>query len=240
MGGLMKYMPLTAITAIIASFSISGVPLFNGFASKWAIYLGAIQGSAGARFLPLCAVIAILTSALTLASFIKFFGVSFLSRSSKLVIDRAAQHGRLEVPLTMQIPQVLLALLCVTLGIVPVIAFRLMQVALNTSDYGYGALLAAAKPMSGGAAAGMNAVSSMAMFVPVALLVVIGVMFMLVRWITRMGDAQRRTTDAWLCGYVREADCHRYVAHNFYGEIKRYFRWLGGMPRGANGRDVRH
>ena len=28
----------------------------------------------------------------------------------------------------------------------------------------------------------------------------------------------------------READCHRYSAHNFYGEIKRYFRWLGGAP----------
>ena len=34
----------------------------------------------------------------------------------------------------------------------------------------------------------------------------------------------------WLCGYAREADCHRYSAHNFYGEIKRYFRWLGGAP----------
>jgi len=34
MGGLMKFMPLTAVTALIASFSISGVPLFNGFVSR--------------------------------------------------------------------------------------------------------------------------------------------------------------------------------------------------------------
>jgi len=34
----------------------------------------------------------------------------------------------------------------------------------------------------------------------------------------------------WLCGYAREAECNRYVAHNFYGEIKRYFGWLGGAP----------
>ena len=33
MGGLMKFMPLTAITALIASFSISGVPLLNGCSS---------------------------------------------------------------------------------------------------------------------------------------------------------------------------------------------------------------
>jgi hydrogenase-4 component B len=39
LGGMMKYMPLTALTALVASFSISGVPLFNGFASKWSIYV---------------------------------------------------------------------------------------------------------------------------------------------------------------------------------------------------------
>src|SRR5690348_8831845 len=48
MGGLMKYMPLTAITALVASLSISGVPLFNGFASKWTILVAAIQGAPGA------------------------------------------------------------------------------------------------------------------------------------------------------------------------------------------------
>ena len=51
------------------------------------------------------------------------------------------------------------------------------------------------------------------------------------RALTKLGSASRRAAAPWLCGYVREADCHRYSAHNFYGEIKRYFRWLGGMPR---------
>ena len=88
MGGLMKFMPLTAVTALIASFSISGVPLFNGFVSKWSIYVATVQGSGSQGFLAVCAVVAILTSALTLASFIKFFGVSFLSRTSALVSAR--------------------------------------------------------------------------------------------------------------------------------------------------------
>ena len=103
MGGMMKFMPLTAITALIASFSISGVPLFNGYVSKWSIAVAAIQGSGSAHYLVVCAVIAILTSALTLASFMKFFGVSFLSRTSALVRERAAQSGRLEVPWMMQL-----------------------------------------------------------------------------------------------------------------------------------------
>src|ERR1035437_6103042 len=136
MGGLMKFMPLTAVTAMVASFSISGVPLFNGFASKWSIYVAAVQGSGSARYLAVFAVIAILTSVLTLASFIKFFGVSFLSRTSALVTARAAGHGRLEVGWSMQLRQAVLALACVLLGVVPAIGFRLMQLALDASSQG--------------------------------------------------------------------------------------------------------
>ena len=55
MGGLMKFMPLTAVTAFVASFSISGVPLFNGFASKWSIYVAAIQGQPVPRNISACA-----------------------------------------------------------------------------------------------------------------------------------------------------------------------------------------
>ena len=62
-------------------------------------------------------------------------------------------------------------------------------------------------------------------------LLVLALMFLLVYRISKLGGATRRAAVPWLCGYAREAECNRYVAHNFYGEIKRYFRWLGGMPR---------
>ena len=231
MGGLMKFMPLTAITAIIASFAISGVPLFNGFVSKWTIYVAAVQGSGSARYLPVLAVVAMLTSVLTLASFIKFFGVSFLSRTSTLVTARSAGHGRLEVGWSMQLPQVALALACVLLGVVPAIGLRLVQLALAASSQGYGAALAKAAPMQTGIWSGVEMFQSTALFAPVVLALVLGLMFVLVRVLSKLGSASRRAAAPWLCGYVREADCHRYSAHNFYGEIKRYFRWLGGAPR---------
>jgi hydrogenase-4 component B len=229
MGGMMKYMPLTAVTALVASFSISGVPLFNGFVSKWIIYVAAIQGSGSARYLAVCAVIAILTSALTLASFIKFFGASFLSRTSALVKVKAA-NGRLEVPWMMQLPQLVLAFLCVLLGVVPAIGFRLIQHALQASRGGLGATLANASPMVGNPLTGLSETYSAAVFAPVALAAVLGLMFLTVYGISRLGRAPRRAADPWLCGYVREADCYRYGAHNFYGEIKRYFGWMGGAP----------
>jgi hydrogenase-4 component B len=231
MGGLMKFMPLTAITALIASFSISGVPLFNGFASKWTIYVATILGSGSARFLAVCAVIAILTSALTLASFIKFFGVSFLSRASTVVIDQAAARGRLEVGWKMQAPQVFLAAACVSLGVVPAIGFRLIQHALNASKDGLGGLMASTMPMTADPVRGIGFFNGVAQFAPLGFAAVLGVTFLLAYAISRVGASSRRAAVPWLCGYAHEAEAYRYVAHNFYGEIKRYFGWLGGAPR---------
>jgi formate hydrogenlyase subunit 3/multisubunit Na+/H+ antiporter MnhD subunit len=231
MGGLMKFMPLTAITALVASFSISGVPLFNGFVSKWSIYVAAVQGSGSGRYLALCAVVAILTSALTLASFIKFFGLSFLARASSLVKRRAAERGRLEVGWLMQGPQVVLALCCLALGVAPVAGFCTIQLALEASPQGYGAVLAGAAPMRSGLWSGLATAQATAVFAPLAVAVWLGLMFILVRGLARLGRASRREAAPWLCGYVSEADCYRYSAHHFYGEIKRHFRWLGGAPR---------
>ena len=229
MGGLMKFMPLTGVTALIASFSISGVPLFNGFVSKWAIYVATIQGSSSARYLVLCAVIAILTSVLTLASFVKFFGVSFLSRTSALVKARAAMKP-LEVPWMMQLPQVTLAALCILLGVVPAIGFGLVRQVLQASQQGYGIALANTMSVRTSPLTGVGALNSAAVFMPAALALVLGLMFVVAYGISKLGGAQRRVAVPWLCGYAREAECNRYVAHNFYGEIKRYFGWLGGAP----------
>jgi len=231
MGGLMKFMPLTAITALVASFSISGVPLFNGFASKWSIYVATIQGAPAARYLAVCAVIAIVTSALTLASFIKFFGVSFLSRTSALVNAQAARRGRLEVGWLMQLPQVFLGAVCVLLGVMPFLAFGVLRLALNASRQGFGEALANAAPLTSGPWIGLEESHGTALFAPLVLAAVLALMFLVSHRLSRLGRASRRADAPWLCGYAREAECHRYVAHNFYGEIKRYFRWLGGAPQ---------
>ena len=225
MGGLMKYMPLTGVTVLIASFSISGVPLTNGFVSKWAMLAAAIQAAPYARFLPLCAAVGVLTSALTLALFIKFFGAGFLSRTSALVQTRVKEHGKLEVRWMMQGPQVFLASLCLILGIVPVVGFQIMQKAIESSRQGFGIALAANAPIHSGVLAGLSEVTSTAIFVPLAMAGVLALTFLLAYVISRLGQARRRSAVPWLCGYAREAECHRYVARNFYGEIKRYLRW---------------
>ncbi len=239
LGGLMKYMPLTALTALVGSLAISGVPLFNGFASKWAIFVAAIEGARSLPYLAVCVVVAILTSGLTLASFIKFFGAIFLSRTSSLVAEKA-RHGaesrahtsNLEVGWTMQVPQLLMAFFCALLGIVPGLATGLLQHAIAATPQGLGALLANLPPVSPGVLTGISGPQRASGFAPLLLLVVLGLSFLIAYSISKLGSARRRAATPWLCGYVREAECYRYTAHNFYGELKRYFHWLGGADDG--------
>ena len=242
LGGLMRFMPVTAVTALIASFSISGVPLFNGFASKWCLLAAAVQSGGIARpeqawilkCLPVFTLIAILTSALTLASFIKFFGTSFLSRTSQLVAEKAG-HGTLEVGWMMRLPQLFLAALCVGVGVMPAVAFRLLDLALNASPQGLGAMLAKTTPVTGGAATGIAGWQGGSVFAPVIFAAVLGLMFLLALGLARLTHVPRRHAVPWLCGYAREADDTRYGAHQFYTEIKRWFGRLGGGPRPRGG-----
>jgi formate hydrogenlyase subunit 3/multisubunit Na+/H+ antiporter MnhD subunit len=231
LGGLMRYMPVTAVTALIASFSIAGVPLFSGFASKWGIFTAAIQGNAACRLLPLCAMVAIITSAITLALFIKFFGVMFLSRTSAIVAERTHKHRRLEVGWKMRVPQVALAFVCVAFGLLPVLPISLIHRAMEGSRHGFGELLASASPLPPGGWAGLASMNHEFIYVPVFLALVLVAMFLVTRRVAKMGGSQRRSAKPWLCGYAKEADMHRYRAGGFYAELKRYVRWMGGAPR---------
>ena len=231
MGGLWKYMPLTGLTVLLASFGIAGVPLLNGFVSKWSIYVATVQGSSSAKYLAVCAIIAILTSALTLAMYIKFFGVAFLSRRSTLVKEQAAKQGSLEVGFTQQLPQLALAALCVAIGLAPGLAYQILGQVLNTSRQGFAEKLADANTISAGGVAGLSAIQGAALYVPLTIGIVLAVAFLVAYTFSKQGGNTRRTADVWLCGYAKEADCYRYSASNFYGEIKRHFGWLGGNPR---------
>ena len=115
LGGLSKAMPVTFGAALIFALSISGIPPFNGFASKWMIYQGIIEFGAGngiaSRLWIIWLGLAVLGSALTLASFIKFIGGIFLGPRKPELTDVR------EVKWPMSLPLIILALLCATFGI---------------------------------------------------------------------------------------------------------------------------
>jgi formate hydrogenlyase subunit 3/multisubunit Na+/H+ antiporter MnhD subunit len=223
LGGLATIMPLTAITCLVASFSISGVPLFNGFASKWSIYTAIILGGKQVGLLAICGLLGILTSTLTLASFMKFFGVTFLSRKSTIVIEKVKAGEKLEAGPLMQIPQLLLALACIVLGIIPAIGYMFLNKALASGPQGISQFLPRIIVDKSAMVTGISSNSGGALFVPLLIAGILALLLLAAYFVSRLGKAPRRTADIWLCGYDEEADIHRYGAHNLYGEVKHLF-----------------
>lgn len=123
LGGLAKTMPLTYFAALIASLSISGLPPFNGFFSKWMIYQGLVSQSgargAGLRLISvLCLAGAMFGSGLTLASFMKLLHAAYLGQPA----EKIAGKRPVEVSWQMWFPGIVLSLLCIFFG---VFAYRL-------------------------------------------------------------------------------------------------------------------
>jgi len=114
--GLLKLMPMTGALAIIASASMAGVPLLNGFLSKEMFFAETvfIEGSRWVEWgLPLIATLG---------------GVFSVAYSARFVFDvffgpppapGALPHTPHEPPRWMRVPVELLVLVCLVVGIVP-------------------------------------------------------------------------------------------------------------------------
>ena len=120
LGGLSRKMPWTTVLFLIGAFSISGIPPFNGFASKWMIYQATYEKaveSGNIGFL-LVTIIALITSVLTLASFVKVSQSVFFGQLPKEYEDVK------EVSFGMRLAMCIFALLCVFTGLFPNVVTR--------------------------------------------------------------------------------------------------------------------
>jgi len=120
LGGLLRRMPWTGACFLIGAVAISGLPPFNGFVSEWLAFQSLLHGFQASPeplvhlLFPVAAALLALTGALAAACFVKAFGISFLALPRSL----AAAAAR-EVHASMLWPQVVLAALCVLLGVFP-------------------------------------------------------------------------------------------------------------------------
>lgn len=115
LGGLSRQMPITFICSLIFALSISGIPPLNGFASKWIIYQGIIDFGKGTGLVNQLWIVwlslAVIGSALTLASFIKFISGVFLGRW------KSPSGNTGEVNWLMWTPMIVLSALCIGFGV---------------------------------------------------------------------------------------------------------------------------
>ena len=117
LGGLLKRMPWTGAAFLVGAAAISGLPPLNGFVSEFLIYLGAFHGGAalsGANAVAAIFVVLALAliGGLALACFAKAFGIIFLGEPR----SEHALHAHEAGP-AMRLPMLLLAAVCLAIGL---------------------------------------------------------------------------------------------------------------------------
>ena len=213
LGGLGKKMPITFVTCLIAALSISGIPPFNGFVSKWMVYQGVIQmdpaqtGTA-ANLWPIWLTCAMFGSALTLASFVKLLHSMFLSRLPDELKDVK------EVSPAMTIPMVVLASLCVFFGVFYHVPLKLFI---------YPAL-----DIEPGTAIFGTWMSGLA-----TILLIIGIGLGVLIWLVAKLSRNVRTVPTWTCGEVQTNEAMRIPGTHFYKTVSR----MGGLKQLYTGQE---
>jgi len=116
LGGLAKQMPVTCITCLVASLSISGTPGFNGFVSK-----GMVISSVLGSHQPMLELLLRLASVGTFLSFAKLSYFTFFEKNEEIQAK--------ESPWNMQCAMIVTAFLCILIGVVPGILYNILPYA---------------------------------------------------------------------------------------------------------------
>ncbi|HYM41094.1 MAG TPA: Na(+)/H(+) antiporter subunit D [Thermoplasmata archaeon] len=121
LGGLQRKMPITAFAFWVAAFSISGVPLFNGYISKGMVIFAAEDVNV---YLWLLLEIA---SFGTFLSFLKLGWFTFLRPAPEGGVTEAS-----DPPLPMQVAMLGVAALCIAIGVYPQMLYNILPSAVPT------------------------------------------------------------------------------------------------------------
>jgi len=211
LGGLLKNMKVTGITFLVGSLAISGLPPFNGCLSEFRIYLGGFKGVALDKTAFVLSILAIVSLAiiggLALACFTKVVGVVFQGepRSSRAVaVDEKGP--------AMLAPMLVLAGICIIIGVFPRMFIIMALKAVPVSGLGYGRI-----PMEPFIQMTAN-ISLAATLFFIILLVLIALRLVLYRGKT-IGRA-----GTWGCGFTQPTPKMQYTGTSYAASILEFFR----------------
>jgi formate hydrogenlyase subunit 3/multisubunit Na+/H+ antiporter MnhD subunit len=116
LGGLAQRMPITFIAALIGACGLIGIPLTNGFVSKWLIYKTLILN--GSPFLAFAALIGTWGSLLAIY---KLLHNAFMGQISE-------KHKNIKsAPASMQVPMLVLSVATIVFGILPGLVLQIIN-----------------------------------------------------------------------------------------------------------------
>ncbi len=125
LGGLISSMPYTFFAVIMGALALGGLPPFSGFVSKWLIVFSSTLPAKMHYEFPIWAMAALFASGLTMAYILKYIAAAFLG------LKREEKEE--DVPLTMQIPQFILAIFCLLMGVFAVFPLQIIHFSLQGS-----------------------------------------------------------------------------------------------------------
>jgi formate hydrogenlyase subunit 3/multisubunit Na+/H+ antiporter MnhD subunit len=127
LGGLIKTLPITSSLFLLGSIAICGLPLFNGFISEFAIYIGiakcfvidnlainiaAVTGISGIALIGIMAVLC----------FTKVFGICFLGSPRTEYKEKFSEKS-----FSFVFPMILLSVLIIVIGLLPGLVLPLLS-----------------------------------------------------------------------------------------------------------------
>jgi formate hydrogenlyase subunit 3/multisubunit Na+/H+ antiporter MnhD subunit len=222
MGGLIRFMPWTAVLFLIGCISISALPPFNGFVSEWLTYQAFLLSPALPSpllnlLIPLGAALLALTSALAAACFVKAFGVTFLGH------QRGHHHGRVhEVRWSMRIAMLLAALTCLGLGVLPTVMIKWMD---PLAEELVGGTIAASASGFGWMWLTPIAAERASYSAPIAFLGILSVVIVTYLLLHARPGAIHRAP-LWDCGFEKVTNRMQYTATSFAMPLRRIFGFL--------------
>ncbi len=219
-GGLIKSMPITAFTFLLASISISALPPTNGFLSEWMIFQSLLGSSAISNMslklsIPFSVFALALTGGLAIACFVKVFGISFLG----LHRSTNAKYAH-EVNLMMKSGMILMSLVIISLMLFAPFYIKLFDTVINQSLH-----ISIYKDIFPNIW-NLHSVSHNGGVVsPLILLIALIAITTLLYVTYKTINPKTRTFHTWACGYNTTAKT-QYSATGFAGPIRRFFTWL--------------
>ncbi len=214
LGGLIRYMPLTALSFLIGSLAIGGMPPFNGFISKFLIYSGFIdmlkQNDLAMSALMIISIgILSMAGGVSMLTFTKAFGTIFLGEPRT-----EYTHKPVEAHWTMQLPMMVITLLMLFIGLFPQRIFQCLTIVIQSSGFTT-VELATSKTVH---------ILTMTGRSSVILLGIIGLLWLIRKVFIRKENRDLQPT--WGCGYVAARPSMQYTGKSFSKSLAKLFGFI--------------
>jgi formate hydrogenlyase subunit 3/multisubunit Na+/H+ antiporter MnhD subunit len=222
LGGLIGRMPQTAFAMLVGAGAIAALPPLNGFVSEWLLFQAVLKGPLLPQWelkiaAAVIAALLALAAALAATCFVRAFGIAFLGRPRSPEAAAAS-----EVEPSMRWTLLVLAGLCLALGILPMLGLMPM------TRLGEAVIGAAAVPPEARSwiwltppAAGGNSYGG------IVVLIVITVFALMTRiGIHSLASHRLRRAKPWACGFDAPVPAAQYSASSFAQPVRRVFAGL--------------